>query len=303
MFGVLDSDDCKGFEYVKPVPTEQLQGFPKLDYKPFQLRTWFLTVSILFFAGCFSALAVLLKLSLNKESPFRPRNTYYYFAARYVPTIIGTVTAILWRSILSTLARMTPYISMATDRKGVTGTPALRSIQSQYFPFIHVTQLVKNGHLLLLAGYITNWFVVFLTPFKSTYITGDLSLSQILDSGTNVLNDTPTVTVSEVVSYVLLLIYGVLIFMTLTITIRLWSRKTGLKWDPVSLADQMQLCYGSNLLRAFKDSEQKDYKEFREHFNGLQLRLGYWKNSDGDIRHGIDVVDTSMSHFWSKSIH
>lgn len=83
---------------------------------------------------------------------------------------------------------------------------------------------------------------------------------------------------------------------TIVLAFHLRNRKTGLKWDPISIADEMQLFHGSHLLYCFQDTESyTSLKELKDHFRNVYLRLGYWRAEDGGIRHGIDLVDGGES--------
>ena len=99
--------------------------------------------------------------------------------------------------------------------------------------------------------------------------------------------------ISDKIGYTLISIYGLLALLTAVILARLWGRDTGLKWDPVSIADQLALVQGSNIWSIFSGlelSSQKDFlaslKERATNFG--TIRLGYWKHcQEASIWRGI----------------
>ena len=79
----------------------------------------------------------------------------------------------------------------------------------------------RNGHwLLFVAGVIQILMILTMVPLKASFI--QLSAD---DSGW-------IVTVLPTVGYILLIIYGMLLFFSVVIVVRLWHRETGLRWDP-----------------------------------------------------------------------
>ena len=53
------------------------------------------------------------------------------------------------------------------------------------------------------------------------------------------------------VAEALLLIYALLACLTFTLVISLWGRRTGLKWDSITIADKLVLFRGSDVLNDF----------------------------------------------------
>ncbi|RPA87413.1 hypothetical protein BJ508DRAFT_59542 [Ascobolus immersus RN42] len=293
-------------------PYEPQNGEMPLDFRPLQLQSWFLIASSIFFGTCLSAIGLLLFLSSRREGPFRPKNGYYYAAGRYVPTIIGTVTTILWRSIFSSLVRMAPFFSMARHRGSLleSGGHPYKTILARYFPFVGLRNSGRNGHYMLLMGRLSTRFIIgFLVPMKSAYILPPTKITafetlaasqdvKVLSDAVDNLSSSPlSLRISPVISYILLVIYATLLIATVAITVRLWGRETGLKWDPVSIADQIQLFHGERQLLYYymKDIDTLpvnlgERTLFDRFANVSRLRLGYWKRSNGEVWHGIGIL-------------
>ena len=218
-----------------------------------------------------------------------------HLALRYVPSIIGSITTIWWRAIISTLGRFTPYISMAANR----GTPddhrtkgniAERALQTNYGSYgVELSfNTIHNRHQLLHFGQVIQVVVhLFLVSLKAAFV-------QIRpgDRGWELL-------VSSKIGFCLISIYALLTLYTLVILARLWNRETGLKWDPKSLMDQLALVQGSNIWPIFHGLETCGRKHFPKLLEKRiskfgSIRLGYWKSrSKGSIWHGIRLLPKS----------
>jgi hypothetical protein len=141
------------------------------------------------------------------------------------------------------------------------------------------------GHLFLVVIVVQQIILAQLIPLKSVLLS-------ITPDPTN--NGWET-RISHPVAYTLIGMYAILVCLTVVMIIGLWNLRTGLKWDPTSIADQLVLLRGSDILDdfAYFDTEP------RERMNELQAsavyRLGYWQR-DGEIRHGIGRGAGSSTH-------
>lgn len=217
---------------------------------------------------------------------------------RYLPGIVGSVSSIWYRSISSTYGRITPYITMAaasTAHKGKRQESYHDTLQREgtlnvFIPnFSDLGRMAKNKHFLTLAVVtISTLIQPFFVPLKNSFlhIAPD-------DTGWQIQ-------VSLSVGYALVVSYLFFISCTIMILVRMWSQTTGLKWDVVSIADQLALVQGSNLLKAFhglefaNNQQMGSVMKLRASQYGV-LRLGYWraKNDTSLIRHGIRFMSLS----------
>lgn len=82
-------------------------------------------------------------------------------------------------------------------------------------------------------------------------------------------------TVVQPVAWTLIVLYSILVVALLLLVLRLRSRSTGLKWDPVSLADIFVLLRRSNIASHFHGSEVRAIPA-----RSRPVSLGYWQSSD-----------------------
>lgn len=80
------------------------------------------------------------------------------------------------------------------------------------------------------------------------------------------------------VGWLLVVIYSLLAVALLLVVLRFWTRKTGLMWDPISLADILVLFHRSNILNDFEGSEVTTAKDDKRVLKSY--RLGYWTTSN-----------------------
>ena len=82
---------------------------------------------------------------------------------------------------------------------------------------------------------------------------------------------------------------------TISILVRLWSVRTGLKWEAGSNASQLALVQGSNIYKPFYGLDFEDNNHLYKiagswHVKYGVLRLGYWRvphNGEEMIWHGV----------------
>jgi hypothetical protein len=276
------------FDYV-PIKTSiaVAEGYPKLDFKPFVLRKFFLAATLLFFSACLGGIITLILIAHNKTHYLRVHTLSTSLAFRYVPVAIGTLTIIWWRSIMTALARTTQYISMAGQNNHEKAHHRLqRTLLNEYattaFNPANVMGVARNGHWLLFICLVLQvMMMILLVPLKASFV--------LVTAGGHGW----TVAVLCEVGYALIAIYVCLLLATTYILARLWDRETGLKWDPVTIADQVALVQGSNIFPMLEGLEFATPRECSSilatrssHFG--TLRLGYWMHRcNGTIWYGL----------------
>ena len=117
-----------------------------------------------------------------------------------------------------------------------------------YFPRLNID--LRSGHWMLRALSIQTTIMVFVMPLKSTLF---ISTADPIEGGWEV-RFSPNVAIA------LIVIYALLVFLTLALLVNLWSRQTGLKWDPISIADKLVLLRGSDTLSDFDGLDTMDWK-------------------------------------------
>ncbi|KAH6874582.1 hypothetical protein B0T10DRAFT_586201 [Thelonectria olida] len=88
----------------------------------------------------------------------------------------------------------------------------------------------------------------------------------------------------------LLALYATISFYIVAVYFFLRGRVTGLRWDPVSIADQLVLFRHSEFLLDFEGTSLASRKAIDDVLRDLQLRVGYWRKGSA-YWHGFDLVD------------
>lgn len=280
----IDNDQLDDFE-----PVEDLPSLPKLDFKPMILRERTLISITIFYLGLVAGLGVLYYYQ-NSARIFHVRATASRFTIRYLPSLIGSLSTLLFQSVLVNFARIVPYIIMATPiHPEDKCAAAQQTLLAVYFPFLDVVNTIRNRHFhLTLMALVQVYLNPFITPTKSTLIHKKASDQD---------PDLWTVSISGASAKYLMFNYSVLFLIVLGLLVYLWDRRTGLKWDPISLADHMMLLQGSDILEDFSGLEYwsasflERFKGTEHQFYGLETeryRLGYWRHlRTNQYWHGI----------------
>lgn len=275
-------------------------GFVPLDYRPVMLKAS-VTISVAVFYMLMILCIELLVYCSDQKNTYTILDLNVYMAARFGPSIIGTITTTLVRSFLLKLCRMLPYIRMADHRKGGrswnNGVLAPKSIAALYFPTF-------GGNTN------TAWAITMLQVMTTPLIAAKLALLEVIATP-----DGWAVVVHRSVSHSLVAYYGVQVLVLGYVTWWLWKRQTGLRsdWDPTSIADIITLFQHFNvepaafIVPADRVSRLWPLPEWR-------FRLGYWKVSyfrDPDCRiflevryaYGIRGIPVKSSWVMSERTH
>jgi hypothetical protein len=237
------------FEPIKVKEAED-EGHCKLNFKPPPIQTWFLVSSLVFFLACIAAISALIRHGSQTAHTFHIHESRNYLAFRYVPGATGTLTVILWQAIVTSLARMTPYISLAEQSEGASKNNHLRTalgnIQSSHVLTSNLYSVAAEGYWLLFSSMLARHILVVIVPLKASFL-------QIVADDT--VTTGWTIYVLPKVGYILITMHSILLVVTICILARLWDCNTGVKWDPVSIADQLALVQCSNVLEMYKGLE------------------------------------------------
>ncbi|KAF1997720.1 hypothetical protein P154DRAFT_524588 [Amniculicola lignicola CBS 123094] len=232
-------------------------GLDELDFMPTMLRAWALGAVMVF---NLIVLALLLYLWLRGSLEFT--NPWGYLIVQIVPPIIGTITASLWRSIAVNISRVMPYILAASPSGAILG----KSILGSYFPGLSLRNALQTRNGLLVFVWILDFLSATLLSFKASLLnTYDYrSFIQVI-----------------VTPWSLYALIGVYIFM---VVVLIWliiflqrNTHTGLRWDPVSLADHVALFRKSDFLQRFEGTDIADRDSMMERLWSDRIKLGYWR--------------------------
>jgi hypothetical protein len=343
------------------VGDEKLKGYPTLTFKPLILRdrslVWILSWYIFFLLG------IIIAVIVNNKRPelFHVSHESYQQFWNYLPGILGGVSLTIFRPFFQTVARIWPYTILAEEPRedGTIARVWKRIFQRSaseaqiiHHRNIRVLNLVSNGQRLSIRypgklvdlWKIGQWKLVVLTlihtittlllvPLKSSFV-------RISKDAITVEEGTPndyipvcpgwSVNVSTSRGYILIAVYVIMISTLIGHLATTNKKPTGLRWDPATLAAQIQLVQESNALDVFSDPKwlkpkswrakrRKIYQDifpfmlhgnkekltFEDHLESIDLklgtlRLGYWQDvsegegvrEDGTLRitHGINFT-------------
>ncbi|CAG8232270.1 unnamed protein product [Penicillium salamii] len=275
------------------IPLEETpSGYPELDWKPLVLNKCCLFLVIAFLVACLTGLAIIVRLNHTRPELLHVARTPSRLAFQYVPVAAGTVTSIWWRSLSQSYLRLIPYISMASasntpksPRSGANRTIHAVGSLDAFFPTPDsLGRLINERHILTVITFLTSFLVIpFLTPLKN-------ALFQTIQDP-----EGWTIHVSNKIAYITIALYCSMMASTISILIRLWLVRTGLKWEVGSIASQLALVQNSNVYEPFRGLEFEHARGFRNiveswHLKYGVLRLGYWKVVRGEdemIWHGV----------------
>jgi len=191
--------------------------------------------------------------------------TSRYFIFEYLPQILASIIIIWILIIQNAIHRIFPFVALASRRStynsGVLFTASL--FPTNYL--IPNLSYLRHGDAVLGACSVTLWLALFTVPLQ-----GGLFQTRYY-MGASVWNWTAV----QPVAWTLFVLYALLVLGLLALLFRFARHETGLKWDPVSLADIMVIFHRSNLLTDFERSEiERPVSRPKK-----DIRLGYWRTS------------------------
>ena len=201
-------------------------------------------------------------------------NRYNFF--EFVPQILGVIIVLWVLVVQASLQRILPFTLLSTQQRRPEHAGALHDV-----PLFLTNYLIPNvsafrhGEPLLGMCYLIFWIFLFTLPLLSCLFQTRL---YTFDNGIWMW------TTVQPIAWTLIGLYFLLIVALLLLILHLANRSTGLKWDPVSLADIFVLLRNSNVAASFQGSEVRALpKQFRP------VSLGYWQPSDRsrDVFYGI----------------
>ena len=194
---------------------------------------------------------------------------------------------------------MRPYFHMADNHGRLGRATSKQSVGGSYFPFQDITLVPRSTRQVCL--WLVNIIVTTLVSAKSVL------LGTVQDGMQWKVSVRPGAAVFLIVGY------SLMASVNIAVTLTWWGLSTGLKWDPVSLADYAALFARSNSLDCFNKLEHDGSshswrnggarRAWRRISDRFQFRLGYWKstarNSSGEfcteVVYGIGTLDDWLS--------
>ncbi len=250
-------------------PTTDDFRHPRLKFKPQSLRL--LSLGSLFLCCLLMIIGLLFcaiwPSSHNGLWEYDSVGSGRYFVFQYLPTLLASVIIIWLLIVQNAVHRTQPFIALSSGR-GTPNSGVLHGLT--IFPtkfIIPDLAFFKHHEPLLGLCSVIFWLALWTVPLQSCLFQTRYYTPDNIWRWTTVLG----------IAYTLFVLYLLLAFALLLLIFRITFRHTGLKWDPVSLADLLTIFHSSNFLSDFERSEVVG--RYSTYFSAKYLRLGYWQTT------------------------
>ena len=277
-------------------PIAPPRDYPPFKFRPIVLQTKWVFVLMMVYLAIGGGIAALLFTS-GGDRTFSVSCENVHLVASYGPGLTATITVLLFRQTIRDVFRMKPFFAMADQKGKITkGASPAECIAGAFFPWTDLVLIPTSS--LDWCRSLSDAPVSFLVAAKTV----------LLD--TQQIGSDWIVTVRTGPAYFLIVSYTIMALVNLVIIVWAWSLSTGLKWDPVSIADYIALFARGNALGCFSDLEYSRVHGFGNAKKNrassimarrLRFRIGYWEtktqNPDGtksrSVIYGIGALDTT----------
>lgn len=275
---------------------------PELNYKPTPLKKWYLVSILILFVVCLGGSITLVILGHIDPTWLRFASTSSYHLWYQTPGLIGFLITILWRSTVRWYNRIIPYARMYDPPAMQPSRPG-KSRRRRRHHHLHslglnglggsavnpgmIIFLWRCGDYLSVVVNVGQFLVIVLTPLKTMLIR----LVREPDGW--------AIHISPVACGVIAFVFAWLSTVTVCVLVFFGNHRTGLRWSPTTLATQISLVQGSNVLgelahvgtRGFM-SLPNSVREWKK--KGWILRLGYWRHqTTGWVTYGVRLLSTN----------
>ncbi|MCJ1470265.1 hypothetical protein MMC07_008910 [Pseudocyphellaria aurata] len=247
--------------------------YPKLDFVPGALRLLPLAA---FFLCCLLMITALIFCNVwsSRHDGFLQYDgvdTSRYFLFQFLPQILAIIM-ILWLFIIQrAIQRIFPFCALsAYDR--TAGNSNIFDNAALFPSNFLIPNFAFFRYMEPALGFcfLSFWLSLFTVPLQ-----GALFQTRYF---ANEGEDAWRWTTVRPVGWTLLALYILLAIALMVLMLRFRLRPTGLKWDPVSLADILVLFHRSNMLGDFEGSEIPSARDGQR--ASKSYRLGYWKTTN-----------------------
>ena len=266
--------------------------YPPLDFIPAPLRFLSVFLLILF---CIALIVLLIVSSaFGAEHTgllgYDGVSTGRYFVFEYLPQLLA-VFVIIWLSIIqAALQRIMPF-ALLTKANHYPEQDVIDTVPLYITNFLIPNKaMFRKREPVLKFCAIVFWLTLFTIPMASALYQTRFYPS--VNGGTFIWSTVQPVSIILIAMYVLLIIALILIYL------RFHQHSTGLKWDPVSLADIFVLIRRTSNLTSPRSGKSLSGRSSRP------MSLGYWESSSrpGNIFHGIGTPSGLQAHDPEKAI-
>ena len=302
----LSAEDTMGrprANLVPAMPPPESNRYPPLNYVPSSLRLpaiLALVLACLLLMGLV-ILAMVWDAKYDGLWDYDGVGTGKYFLAEYLPQILAVVILIWLHIVMATVQRILPFALLAShaNNASMPMSPAMGTTSANVVSkaekdvgtdiisnvpmytthyFLPNTSLIrKDEPALTFASFIT-WAAHFSVPLASAFFQ-----TRLYNAEATGVWKWATV---QPVGIVLLVVYLAVIIAMLSLHFRFRRKPTGLKWDPVSLADVLVLLRGARGLATARNSMNTSVNDQN------RASIGYWEDPSypGAIFHGIGAM-------------
>lgn len=216
--------------------------------------------------------------------------TSRYFLFQFLPQLIAVIITIWLFTIQSAIQRVFPFSVLASARPMSPNSSVFDDIH--LFPtnfLIPNLAFFKCGEPVIGLCYVVFWLCLFIVPLHSSLFQTQYHINEAQDIW--------LWTTVRPIGWTLVVLYALLTIALFCVMIRFILQRTGLRWDPVSLADILVLFNRSNILSDFEGLEIVDPKGKKR--TPKSYRLGYWTTSDqeNEIFHGIGEDQAAVQRY------
>ncbi|KAI9821493.1 MAG: hypothetical protein M1832_003341 [Thelocarpon impressellum] len=266
----------RGLIFIPVGPPKHSREHPDLTYLPRILHPLSLACLALLCAGEMAALSSFALTSRRGKGlkDYDGDDGARYFTFSFLPQLLAALILLYVLAVETAITRVLPFVSMAS-RSGKKRSSALLM---GLFPTNFILPRLSYfgaGHVVMANCFVVFWLSVLTVPLQCGLFQVKLEI----------VNDAYTwrwVTV-EAVAWTLVALYGLLLAAAVAVVAYFFRRRTGLKWDPTSLADIVLLLRRSNSLADYRSSETfASPADFRKKLSLRSDRLGYWRTRDED---------------------
>jgi hypothetical protein len=255
----------------------------KLNFWPPILK-WYSTLFLtaLYLGTAIAIVALWLAAGTNGQYHLSSENVR--MISRYFPSALGTLNVILFRHLVREFIRMKPFVAMADQPgKPSPGQRPSKSVSGAFFPWQDFS--VTRG-LTSTVSLLCQFMVGFIVSLKVAL----LASGPAQDGGAGW-----TLTIRVWPAFFLVIGHVVMSAYVLWVAYLNAGKSTGLRWDPITIADYCALFAECNVAAYFSTLELLHNRTAKHVLSTNHLfRLGYWKKevpgSPESIVYGIGTT-------------
>jgi Protein of unknown function (DUF3433) len=210
----------------------------------------------------------------NGLSDYKAASNGQYFVFGYLPQLIGGLLVLILFYAENAVFRVMPFIAMSSTKASFRSKALFMDLFKTNF-LLPRLDLFKATNPLVASCLVVFWLSIFTVPLQSS-----LFQVRLIDIGGQ---STWRWVAVEPVLWSLIGIWSIIAASVLALCFYFVGRRTGLKWDPVSLADIFTLLQRSNCLADYSGSETFECRQaFKDKLEERADRLGYWRTTKSD---------------------